>query len=240
MSEKANRVSRSESASNLPAGDLAKILPQGPAINSAAQNFQDLMGTRAPSQSESQIPHTPLQERTETRERPDDQPADESQGKSDDKPKDEKKTESQPSPGDAILQSMTRSATPITGSSEAKPSGPATLDSVVQEVANQLLVSATGTGREVRITIKNSILPGTQVSVSQQGGKMQIQFVCNSKESIDLLAQHQQVLQDRLSSKLTKHDVVVSISTPEGPEGEANDGRSRQRRDLIDEQENEQ
>ncbi|MEM1304139.1 MAG: type III secretion HpaP family protein [Planctomycetota bacterium] len=136
--------------------------------------------------------------------------------------------------GDTILRGMSRGAD-VAATAGAQAGRDATLDGVVQQIADRILVSEPNSGqREVRIILKDSVLPGTEVRLTQHAGKLQIQFVSESQKSLDLLNQNQTVLQQRLNEKLTKHDVTVQVEM-DGQGQPDQDGRSRERQEITDE-----
>lgn len=139
--------------------------------------------------------------------------------------------------GDAILQSFAKAdVAPIADVAPAEPSQ--SFETVAQQIADRILVADPASGnREVRITLKDSILPGTEIRIEQQSGKLQIQFFTDSPRSHELLAQHQASLQERLAEKLARHDVVVNVEFDARGQDQPQDGRSRQRRDLQEETE---
>lgn len=138
--------------------------------------------------------------------------------------------------GDVILQNMSRKDGAMTATAEVGLSSTdVPLDTMVHQVVDRILVSPPGAGgQEVRILLKDSVLPGTEVRISQLAGQMQIQLVTDSTRSHDLLMQHQASLQQRLSEKLGEHDVVVHVEM--GAESQPDrDGRSRNQRDIQEE-----
>lgn len=145
------------------------------------------------------------------------------------------------SPGDAILQSLAKqevgdAGTPVQASAGGPPETSQTMEKIAQQVASQVLVSdpASG-GREVRITLKDSILPGTEVRIAENAGKLEVQFLTNSRDSQTTLAENQMALQQRLTDKLGQRDVAVSVEFDSQRQGEQQDGRSRQQRSVVDE-----
>jgi type III secretion system needle length determinant len=138
--------------------------------------------------------------------------------------------------GDLILQGMTQKAD-VSGvaptAETAATFGPVQLDNIVQQVADRILVTPPGVGgqQEVRIMIKDSILPGTEVRITQHAGQMQISLVTDSARSHDLLTQHQAALQERLTEKLGKDTVVVNVKMDSQGQPDR-DGRSRNQRDI--------
>lgn len=130
---------------------------------------------------------------------------------------------------EAILRGM--SGSPKIPAVESVPQASPELNAIVQQVADQLQVSAVDGSREVRITLNDSVLPGTEVRLVHEAGKLQVRFVTSSAESLDKLAAHQAVLENTLNHKLTSRDVVVSVQRePQSFDGQ-HDGRSRGRGD---------
>lgn len=137
--------------------------------------------------------------------------------------------------GDLILQGMTQKAE-VSGvaptAETAATFGPMQLDNIVQQVADRILVTPPGAGgQEVRIMIKDSVLPGTEVRITQHAGQMQISLVTDSARSHELLSQHQATLQERLTEKLGKDAVVVNVKMDSQGQPDR-DGRSRNQRDI--------
>ncbi len=137
--------------------------------------------------------------------------------------------------GDLILQGMTQKADVggVAPTAEtAATFGPGQLDNIVQQVADRILVSPPGAGgQEVRIMIKDSILPGAEVRITQHAGQLQISLVTDSARSHELLTQHQAALQERLTEKLGKDAVVVNVKMDSQGQPDR-DGRSRNQRDI--------
>ncbi len=110
-------------------------------------------------------------------------------------------------------------------------------DQVVQQICDKILVSDPGTGsREVRIILKESALPGTEIRLVQEAGKLQVQFVTDNADSQLKLQQHQATLQTMLNEKLGGQEVVVEVAM-DAQGQDMGDGRSRQQRDAQEEYE---
>lgn len=214
------------------------------AISQAAADFASLLGSDSSSSSSSPSePNSdyssptndnhssddPQVERREERQ-DSDQESDSSGHK--EKGKDSKEKTETPSPGDQILKSFGRfEATAAKVDSPMQPDSTKSLEGIIQAVADKMLVSDVSGNREVRIMLKDSVLPGTEVRISQQAGKMQIQFVTDSAKSQELLSQHQAILQQRLNDKLSSHDVVVSVEMESEGYGDQPQGESRGKQD---------
>lgn len=142
------------------------------------------------------------------------------------------------SAGDSILQAFSKPPVEQVAVADAIQ-GP-NWDGVIQQIADKILVSDpmhTQGATEVRIVLKDSILPGTEVRIVQEAGRLQIQLVTDSPESRSVLMNNQAALQERLNEKLSDKQVVVEVAFEGDAQGEAGDGRSRQRRNLQDEYE---
>jgi type III secretion system needle length determinant len=145
------------------------------------------------------------------------------------------------SPGEAILQSFSGQQQTGAGLQIQAPAGgggdtPQTLDRIAQQVASQILVSDASSGtQEVRITLNESILPGTEVRIAETAGRLEVQFLTSSSDSQNTLSQNQAALQDRLTERLGQRDVVVSVKSNTHEHGDQPDSRSRQQRSVIDE-----
>lgn len=145
----------------------------------------------------------------------------------------------EPALGDAILQGLTRSQAP---QPVAPPPGQvhADLNRIIQQIADRILVtdpSQSGGLREVRILLKESALPGTEVRILQQDGKLHVQFHTDDQRVLETLMKNQTGLQGVLNERLPRHDVIVEVAMDAGGDGQPQDGRSRQQRDLKSEAE---
>lgn len=148
-------------------------------------------------------------------------------------------SQNQHSPGDLILQHFAHGDTsnnPVIDT--PPPHGPNatdSLDKVAQQIAAQVQVSDLATGREVRIIIRESVLPDTEVRISQDGGRLQVSFFTDSATSHDLIEQNQQHLEQELKQRLGDREIDVSVDARSDGQGEQQEGRSRQRRNVQDE-----
>ncbi len=127
------------------------------------------------------------------------------------------------SPGDAILQGMR----PV---GESQPAASAPHLDVFREVADRILVSdaALSGEQEVRVTIKDSILPGTELRVGQEGGQLVVRLITESDQSFRLLTQHQDTLQTYLRDRLDNSGITVDLSMESDTQG-----RSRNRQEFF-------
>ena len=132
---------------------------------------------------------------------------------------------SAPTPiGDAILQNMQPTAhwenTPV----EIR------LDFLAAEVAERILVSdpAASGPAEVRIAVKESILPGVEVRIIQDQGRMQVQLITSSDSSYQFLNQHHAALQEHLDQRLGDRGISVELQMSSDSQG-----RSRNRYEYV-------
>jgi type III secretion system needle length determinant len=226
-------------------------VPDPSAVDQSAAEFAALLGADSPPQSPRKVDDE-SSSRTESglREESGDSRADASRGEtrvtrrdrrgdSDDESGGEKEESGEPpvrSLGDAILDSLSKTQS-VAPAEAPLPTDGGSLENVVQQICDKILVSdpASG-GREVRITLKDSILPGTEIRLLQDAGRLQVQFVTDNVDSQNRLAQHQAALQSLLSERLEGRDVVVEVAMESGAEN-MGDGRSRQQRDAQEEYE---
>ena len=102
------------------------------------------------------------------------------------------------------------------------------IDAALQKLADQIQVSAknAANGAEVRITLKDSILPGTEIRIQRQGGELTVVMNTSSAEAGNFLAQHEASLQKMLSERFSNDKVQVNINMS-GGDNQDTDGRSR-------------
>lgn len=140
-----------------------------------------------------------------------------------------------PALGDAILRGLAGAAFELGGPEVRGGHVGASLDQIVQQVADRLLIAPPGSGAtEVRIQLKENVLPGVEIRIVQQGGQLQVQLVADSLRTQQLLAAHQDDLQRQLGAKLGEQPVVVSVELESGGQPDR-DGRSRNQRSLAEE-----
>lgn len=152
--------------------------------------------------------------------------------------RDAPKSDSDASPltvGDAILRGMgadqvSRTEAP-TQATRPNPDIP----SLTREIVDRVLVSKNqldGQG-EVRIQVKENVLPDTEVRVTRQGDHVEIKLVTSTYDSQQNLLHHADSLEQHLKSKLGE-GVRVNVALTDSQQ-EQGDGRSRQQRNLMDE-----
>jgi len=90
---------------------------------------------------------------------------------------------------------------------------PAHLSRDLCQAAERLLVGDGSSGRrEVRIELKDEVLPGVTVSVYEDMGRLVAAFVCASEPSRERLCACAQALADELSASL-RRPVLVRVTT---------------------------
>ncbi len=139
-------------------------------------------------------------------------------------------------PGDRILAAM--------GGSEPEPVQKARgsgweLGDLAQKLAGRILVAAEAgdsTSREVRIRLKDSVLPGTEIVLRRKRGGVEIRFQASDTDALRLLNTHLDDLRQALDARLgDRMPVSLSVSTTDAGEGRPEDGRSRNRREFDEE-----
>lgn len=142
------------------------------------------------------------------------------------------------SPADAIIQAFqgqSRPDSPAMG--EGAASSP-NISKVAREIADRILVSdvSRGGGEEVRISLKDSVMPGTEIRILKEGESIRVEILTTSNDSHRLLSEHRGSLQDALKERVGD-SVSVEVKFNESGGREERDGRSRQQRDLYEEME---
>ncbi|MDR2726130.1 MAG: hypothetical protein LBC90_08795, partial [Candidatus Adiutrix sp.] len=125
--------------------------------------------------------------------------------------------------GAAILRGLQG---PEGGAAEAIP-GQADVEArleALSEIADRLLVSEPGSAdKEIRILIKESLLPGAEIRLTLKDGAVGVNFICQNEQSALFLERHKAELEQRLGNRLGEApEVLVRRETPEDQ-----DGRSR-------------
>lgn len=113
------------------------------------------------------------------------------------------------------------------------------VDAALQKLADQIHVSAKDAvnGAEVRITLKDSVLPGTEIRIQRQGGELTVTMNTSSAEAGNFLAQHEANLQKMLSERFSNDKVQVNINMS-GGDNQDTDGRSRNQYVAEDDDQN--
>ena len=102
------------------------------------------------------------------------------------------------------------------------------IDTALQKLADQIQVSAKDAvnGAEVRISLKDSVLPGTEIRIQRLGGELTVTMNTSSAEAGNFLAQHEANLQKMLAERFSNDKVQVNINMS-GGDNQNGDGRSR-------------
>ncbi len=113
------------------------------------------------------------------------------------------------------------------------------VDAALQKLATQIQVSAKDAlnGAEVRITLKDSVLPGTEIRIQRHGGELTVTLNTTSAEAGNFLASHEANLQRILAERFSNDKVQVNVNMT-GSDNQDQDGRSRNQY-TADDNENE-
>lgn len=137
--------------------------------------------------------------------------------------------------GASILNSLFQN-TPIGQKTTEKIEQPSlNINELSDKIADRILIAqpdANGDA-EIRIQIKQDIMPDTEVRITKTGEGIKIDFISMSDDSLRLLNQHVDALSQNLNVRFDGK-VVVQVNSGDFSQGN-NDGRSRQQRNLYDE-----
>ena len=103
------------------------------------------------------------------------------------------------------------------------------VNAILQKMADQIHVSGKDAvnGAEIRISLKDNILPGTEVRIHRHGGELTVTLNTTSAEANNFLASHEASLQKTLAEKFANEKVQVNINLSGGDNPDS-DGRSRE------------
>lgn len=143
------------------------------------------------------------------------------------------------SAADAVLAGFRQRLedTTVSAPAEAAHHPRATLSDLVRDVAERITVGESGPAgqQEVRIMLKDEVLGGTEVRITEHEGAIQITFVAGTKDAEQLLEGQREGFSHALGERLGR-DVRVAVTDREGADAQSqNDGRSRNRRSVPDE-----
>ena len=103
---------------------------------------------------------------------------------------------------------------------------------LAEQIADRILVSMPDSGApgEVRISLKQSILDGSDVRIFHEEGELKVVFVAETESAQRFLANNKAHLQQTLGERLQDQRVHVEVEAPNrgGASREDNRGRSRQ------------
>ena len=159
--------------------------------------------------------------------------------------KENHKDASSTSLGDEILKGMNSLKSHASVIGDAKSitySNSKEIASFISSVADRILVAtnnANGTA-EVRISLKEDILPGTEVKILLENDKLTVEFLTFSLNSKEVLLSNKEILENHLKERLKDKDITVNINFSQRSEdfSSNSDGRSRGQRNLYEEMEN--
>lgn len=137
-------------------------------------------------------------------------------------------------PGNALLRGMQKqksAAGPAEGAGKS-------VGDVAKTIADRILVgekNAAG-NKEVRIHLKDSVLGGSEIRVTELHGKLQITIVAGTVDAQNFMNAKQGDLKSELNSRLNR-EVEVTVTDRDGDAQHQSDQRSRNRRSVLDETE---
>ena len=101
----------------------------------------------------------------------------------------------------------------------------------LSDIAEQVLVASPESDqREIRIQLKNSLIPETDIRLTRQDGVLSVHLVTTSEQSAHFLSMHRDGLRQQLENRLGE---TVQVDVQKEQSADSGDGRSRQRRDLY-------
>ena len=92
--------------------------------------------------------------------------------------------------------------------------------------------------QEVLIVLKQDVLPGTQIKLSREGDVLNIAFQARGEETANFISQNASQLRDLLQARLGE-TVNIAVKS-EKEQQEENEGRSRNRRSVMEEMEDDE
>ena len=106
---------------------------------------------------------------------------------------------------------------------------------LAEQVADRILVSmpdASAPG-EVRISLKQSILDGSDVRIFHEGGELKVVFVAGTESAQRFLADNREQFQQTLGERLQDQRVHVEVDAPARGGASREDGRGRSRQQYV-------
>ncbi len=100
-------------------------------------------------------------------------------------------------------------------------------NAALQKMADQIHVTSRDAvnGAEIRISLKESVMPGTEIRILRNAGELTVTLNTRSAEANNFFASHEASLQKTLAERFTGEKVNVNINMSGGDNPE--DGRSR-------------
>lgn len=115
----------------------------------------------------------------------------------------------------------------------------ADLQGIVDAVADRILVRNDADGSsEIRIQLKESLLPGVEVRIRHDAGRLVVEFVSANADSTRFLDGQRDGLAGLLEARL-KCDVDVRVTASNGTDGGGDTGDGRSRNSYVSPSENE-
>ena len=119
-----------------------------------------------------------------------------------------------------------------TGAPEGVQAPVSRASELAEQVADRILVSMPDSSApgEVRISLKQSILDGSDVRIFHEGGELRVVFVAETESAQRFLANNKELMQQTLGERLQDQRVHVEVEAPArgGASREDDRGRSRQ------------
>ncbi|MCL2001691.1 MAG: hypothetical protein FWG74_09665, partial [Planctomycetes bacterium] len=135
-----------------------------------------------------------------------------------------------PFSGDALLRGLGGSYTPLETQVEAT-SFAQDVSALATELAERILVNTDNRAAdsEIRITLKDSVLPDTEIILRQEGERLVVQLVTGNPTSLDALRQAQENLRNKLLplGRDTSVEVLDSRERKDGDGSGHSDRRSQ-------------
>ena len=137
-----------------------------------------------------------------------------------------------PSPfsGDALLRGLGASFAPLE-TQAAAPAPAQDAATLATELAERILVNTDNraAGGEVRISLKDAVLPNTEIILRQEGERLMVQLASNNPASLETLRLAQNDLRDKLLAlgRDISVEVLDSRDQEDGNSSGYSDGRSR-------------
>ena len=106
---------------------------------------------------------------------------------------------------------------------------------LAEQVADRILVSMPESGApgEVRISLKQSILDGSDVRIFHEGGDLKVVFVAETVSAQRFLADNRAFMQQTLGERLQGQSVQVEVEVPNRGETSREDSRGRSRQQYV-------
>ena len=138
---------------------------------------------------------------------------------------------------EGLVPSVQRTVAAENVAPEAVRSSAQDIGQVAGQVADRILVSmpAPGAPEEVRITLRDSVLEGSDVRISREGGEIRIVFVAQTEAAQRLLADHRGVFEQTLGERLGEERVHVAVEGPDSGDTSRSEGDGRSRQQYVPE-----